>query len=58
MEQEIRDMIKVLKSNDYDQERLHGEYDELLEKFILNYNEDLVPLMKVLIELEKHFWWA
>lgn len=58
MEQEIRDMINVISSGRYDNEAVHGDYDALLEKFILYYDESLVPLMKKLMELEKDFWYA
>lgn len=58
MKEEIEDLIKRLQEGGYDQEIVHTEYDDLLEKFILNYDESLLGLMKVLISLEKEFWYA
>jgi hypothetical protein len=58
MEQRIRDMIALIQDGNYDQEQTHSDYDALCEDFILHYDEDLLPLMKKLIDLEKNFWWA
>lgn len=58
MKEKIEAMIAIIKSGTYDNEIIHCEYDSLLENFILNYNESLLPLMKELITLEKEFWYA
>lgn len=58
MKERIEQMIKVIKSNVYDPEAIHGDYDKLLQEFILNYDAELLPLVKELIELQKEFWYA
>lgn len=58
LEQEIKDLIAELDAPNYDNEGAHVRYDDLLEKFILNYDPALLPLMRRLIELEKDFWYA
>lgn len=58
MKQEILDLIDTIANTNYDNEGVHGFYDSLLERFILNYDPELLPLMKQLIELEKDFWYA
>lgn len=51
-------MIKTLASGNYDNEVAHLDYDSLLEDFILNYDAELVPMMKLLIAQSKDFWYA
>lgn len=58
MEERIKSLLEIIQSKKYDSEIAHGQYDDLLEKFILNYDVSLVPLMKKLIEAEKDFWYA
>jgi hypothetical protein len=60
MKKRIEEMLKVLQSARYDSEAAHGEYDRLLEDFILSDETDEEDLgkMKVLIALEKRFWYA
>lgn len=58
--EQVEDLIKDLQSNNYDPERAHIQYDALLEEFILNYNEALLPLMRKLIDSARKvsFWYA
>lgn len=58
MKEKIEELLKTIKAGRYDNENTHVEYDSLLEEFILNYDESLLPLMKELIEAEKEFWYA
>jgi hypothetical protein len=58
MEQKIKALLEIFSKEGYDREEIHIQYDDLLEKFILNYDESLIPLMKELIEAEKYFWYA
>jgi hypothetical protein len=57
MKKEIEDMILVIKSGRYDNCGVHIKYDELLERFIINYDAELLPLITVLINIEKDFWY-
>lgn len=58
MKERIEGMIKTLASGNYDNEVAHLDYDSLLEDFILNYDAELVPMMKLLIAQSKDFWYA
>ena len=58
MKKKIQDMIDLLKSNDYDEEATHADYDRLLEEFIRNYDKKLLPLMLELLGTNKVFWYA
>lgn len=58
MEKEIKELIRLLKNGAYDVEILHDRYDRLLERFVLYYDESLLPIMEELIFLEKDFWYA
>lgn len=61
MKEQILQLLKILQQSDYDNEAVHGEYDSLLEEFIMDghYNDpELVDLVKRLINREKSFWYA
>jgi hypothetical protein len=58
MKKKIEDMISTLRTDNYDNEIVHSQYDDLLEEFILNYDFNLMPLMQELISLDKEFWYA
>jgi hypothetical protein len=61
MKKRIEEMLQLLQSGRrYDNEIVHDEYDRLLEDFILSDETDEEDLgkMKVLIALEKRFWYA
>lgn len=58
MKERIEDMIRTISSGKYCNEATHAAYDNLLEDFILEYDAELMPLMKELISLEKDFWYA
>lgn len=58
MKEEIIDLILVLATDNYDREKVHLQYDQLLEKFILNYEARLAPLMRKLIKMPKNFYYA
>lgn len=57
MEERIKKLLAEIKTG-YDPETTHWEYDKVLEEFALNYNEQLLPLIKELISAEKDFWYA
>lgn len=58
MKEKINNLINLISSKEYDKMDAHILYDELLETFVLNYDPELLPLMKKLIELDKSFWYA
>jgi len=60
MKEKILEMIALIKTNRYDQEVVHQDYDRLLQEYITNLpaNLELKDLMIELINLEKDFWYA
>lgn len=58
MKERIENLLNQYKSRVYDTEIAHGMYDEILQDFVLNYDESLLPIIKELIEVEKDLWYA
>lgn len=53
-----QDTLETIKRGGYDQEVTHGDYDSILEEFILNPCPSILPIVKELISIEKDFWYA
>ena len=58
MKERIEKILSEFKLGKYDVEKIHWEYDQLLEDFILDFDESLIVLMKELVSLEKELWYA
>lgn len=58
LKEKAEKLLAELKSGRYDNEGAHGEYEEILERFAMNYDESLLPIIQQLIVQEKVFWYA